>query len=515
MATDRLITFCARRIDRAVGAKEERARCSQLLPTAATVIHVSGALIRKTCKIYSARHLNRTRYLGRLAALFSKPRGIRLSGVSEAKIPARVQAEIDKREEAAERLIGWVQLALVTVFGTLYFASPRAQGAIDTSFTPWALSLYFAFTLFRVWLSYRIVLPTWYLVISILVDVSLLCALIFSFHIQYHQPPAFYLKVPTMLYFFIFISVRALRFDPRFVLLTGLASVAGWLTLVGYALLSDMGEMYITRNFVDYLNSNSILIGAEIDKVVALLGVTLVLSLALYRARSVLTDAIRSHTAAADLRQFFSPAVAETITGHDSLPMVGRCEAREVSILIVDLRSFTKTAAGLPPDVVMKVLGIYQNAAVAEIERHGGQIDKFMGDGILATFGAVQESKSHAADALRAAVGVVEAVQAIEPDIRAAGWMGLFRPGVAVASGVVTVGVVGARNRLEFTVIGTPVNLAAKLEDANKIEGTKILTDVQTYDLAVIQGYGGPAPEHRSGRHIQGFSGPLDLVVLA
>jgi adenylate cyclase len=463
----------------------------------------------------SAGHLNRTNYLGRLAELFSGPLGAKPADALEAKIPARVQAEIAKREEAAERLIGWVQLFLVTVFGTLYFASPRAQGAIDTSFTPWALSLYFVFTLFRVWLSYRIVLPTWYLVVSILADVSLLCGLIFSFHIQYQQPPAFYLKVPTMIYFFIFISVRALRFDPRFVLLTGLASVAGWLALVGYALMSDMGEMHITRNFVDYLNSNSILIGAEIDKGVALLGVTFVLSLALYRARRVLTDAIRSHTAAADLRQFFSRAVAETITGHDSLPMVGRSEAREVSILIVDLRSFTRTAAGLEPETVMKVLGIYQNAAVAQIENHGGQIDKFMGDGILATFGAVEESKCHAADALRAAIGVVEAVEEVEPDIRAAGWRGIFRPGVAVASGVVAVGVVGARNRLEFTVIGTPVNLAAKLEAANKVEGTKILTEAQTYDLAVAQGYCGPTPERRSGRQIQGFSSPLDLVVLA
>lgn len=419
------------------------------------------------------------------------------------------------REQAAERLIGWVQLFLVLTFGTLYLVSPRAEGGVDESFTPWALLLYLVFTCFRVWLSYRIVLPSWYLVISIIADVMLLCGLIYSFHIQYHQPAAFYLKAPTMIYMFMFISLRTLRFDPRFVLLTGVASVVGWLVLVAFALLSDMGTMHITRNFVEYLTSNSILIGAEIDKGIALLGVTLILSLAQFRGRSVLIDAMRSQSAASDLKQFFSPAVADSITGHESLPMVGRSETREVSVLNVDLRSFTTTAAGLPPETVMKVLGVYQDAAVTEIERNGGQIDKFMGDGILATFGAVEESKTHAADALRAAVNLIRAVEATTPDVRSAGWTGRFEAGAAVASGVVTVGVVGARNRLEFTVIGTPVNLAAKLESANKAEGTRALTEAKTHALAVSQGYDVPVVELRPGRQIQGFSGPLDLVVLA
>lgn len=454
-------------------------------------------------------------YLGSLREFFENPLGMRRPQGPGERIPARVQAEIDKREEAAERLIGWVQLLIFLVFATLYIVSPRAEGGTGPNFTPWALSMYFVFTVFRVWLSYRIVLPTWYLVVSILVDVALLSALIFSFHIQYRQPPAFYLKVPTLIYFFIFISVRALRFDPRFVLLTGLASVAGWLALVTYALMSDMGDMQITRNFVDYLNSNTILIGAEIDKAIALLGVTFVLSLALYRARRVLIDAIRSHSAATDLSQFFSPAVAASITGHESLPTVGRSEAREVSILIVDLRSFSKSAAALSPEAVMAVLRIYQQAAVAEIERNGGQIDKFMGDGILATFGAVKDDGHHAADALRAALAVIGAVHATEPEVRKTGWTALYHPGAAVASGVVTVGVVGASNRLEFTVIGNAVNLAAKLEAANKVHDTNVLTDAATYRLALAQGYEGGAAATLPGCAVQGIAAPVDLVVLA
>ncbi len=434
---------------------------------------------------------------------------------SSAVIPARVQAEIARREEAAERLIGWVQLALFAAFATLYFISPRAEGGGGPVTTPYVLAIYLVFTLFRVWLSYRIVLPSWFTVLSIVADVSLLCGLIFSFHIQYNQPAAFYLKAPTFVYLFIFISIRTLRFEPRYVLLAGLISALGWFILVGYALASDMGQMHITRNFVEYLTSNTILLGAEIDKGIALLGVTFVLTLAQYRARAVLIDSIRSESAAKDLKQFFAPAVADAITDAANLPKAGTSETRDASVLIIDLRSFTKTAAMLPGETVLAVLGLYQQAAVTEIERQGGQIDKFMGDGILATFGAVQPNETHAAAALRAALALVEAMARIEPDIRTAGWDGPFRAGVGVASGRLTVGVVGSQNRLEFTVIGNAVNLAAKLEGANKSEGTQILTDASTFDLATRQGYGMAPVDIRRGRSVAGITDPVDLVVLA
>ncbi len=430
-------------------------------------------------------------------------------------IPDRVQAQIDKREEAAERLIGWVQLALFGAFATLYFISPRAEGGGGPVSTPYVLTVYLLFTLFRVWLSYRIVLPAWFLVLSIVADVALLCGLIFSFHIQYAQPAAFYLKAPTFIYLFIFIAIRALRSDPRYVLLAGLISAFGWFVLVGYALATDMGQMHITRNFVQYLTSNTILLGAEIDKGIALLGVTAILTLAQYRARAVLVASIRSHSAAEDLKQFFAPAVADAITGSANLPKAGTSEQRDASVVIVDLRSFTKTAADLPGATVMAVLALYQEAAVTEIERQGGQIDKFMGDGILATFGAVQPNEIHAASALRAAVAVIEAMTRIEPAIRAAGWNGPFRAGVGVAAGPLTVGVVGSQNRLEFTVIGNVVNLAAKLESANKTENAQILTDAATYELATRQGYGTAPVSLRPGRTVFGISDPVDLVMLA
>lgn len=432
-----------------------------------------------------------------------------------AAIPARVMAEIDRRETAAEQTISWAQLSIVGFFGILYWVAPRAEGTAGQNFVPMTLAAYLAFTLFRVFLSYRIVLPGWYLMLSMVVDVGLLCGMIFSFHIQYHQPPAFYLKSPTMIYLFFFIALRALRFDPRYVLMSGLIAASGWTLMVLYALTYDMSNMHVTRNYVEYLTSNTVLIGAEIDKVITLLGVTLILTVALFRARSVLFDAIQSHAAAEDLSQFFAPEVADLITQSAELPGAGQGEIRTVAVMFVDVRGFTKTALTLPPETVMRVLAHYQQITLTEIEQHNGRIDKFMGDGILVTFGAMHTGNTYAADALRAASAVIAALDAQQDAFTALGWTGRFATGVAVASGEVTVGIVGSQGRYEFTVIGHAVNLASKLESANKAQHTRALTDAATHRRAEAQGYDNPEALRRDGERVAGLAAPVDLVVLA
>ncbi|MEN8195322.1 MAG: adenylate/guanylate cyclase domain-containing protein, partial [Pseudomonadota bacterium] len=147
--------------------------------------------------------------------------------------------------------------------------------------------------------------------------------------------------------------------------------------------------------------------------------------------------------------------------------------------------------------------------------RHGGSIDKFLGDGILATFGAAMPSDTHAADALRALEAVIAAGDAWS---QSRGKVGAepMALGAAVATGRVVFGAVGDESRLEYTVIGDAVNLAAKLEKHNKAIGARALVASETYDLAVSQGYR-PAkqPQRISGVEIVGVEGPVELMVLA
>lgn len=436
-------------------------------------------------------------------------------GPPEDGLPDRVRDDIRAREASSEHLIGWVQLGLVLFFSTLYAIAPRAEGSAGFNFVPYALAAYFLFTVTRLILSYRYELPEWYLLVSIFVDMSLLVGLIFSFHIQYGQHPTFYLKTPTLMYVFLFIGLRALRFDPRFVLTTGLVAVAGWLGLVFYAVVADMDRMRVTRNYVEYLTGNNILIGAELDKTMVILAVTIILSVALYRGRSMLFEATKDHAAAMDLRRFFSPEVAASITDADTELQAGEGRQRDAAILYADIRSFTSTSATLEPETVLAVLAEYQNMAVEVIVEEGGRVDKFLGDGILATFGAVQDSETYAADALRAAARLVESAASEQQRFLDAGWPHHLEIGTAVSAGPVTVGVIGSKRRLEFTVIGDAVNRAAKLEDANKIQRSKALTDRPTFELALSQGLDLPLLEARPGAEVSGMRHPVDLVVLA
>jgi adenylate cyclase len=448
-------------------------------------------------------------------------------------LPARVERAIRATHDESERMIGWFQLGIVIFFALFYLLAPppadhtldpRIMGMLSGALipfvvpilakpVPWALAVYFVATVVRLVWSTRARLPGWSLVVSIVIDVLLLMGLIWSFHIQYEQPPAFYLKAPTLMYVFIFIALRALRFEERYVLIAGLVAALGWLALVAYAALFDGHGAPVTHNYVEYMSRPLILWGAEIDKVVTIVLVSVLLFLAIRNARRVLVRAVAEGEAAHDLKRFFSDDVAEHITAADERVQPGQGRLCQASILFLDLRGFTALSRTLPPDQTVAVLGDYQARMVPIVRAHGGSVDKFLGDGILASFGAARPSPTHAADALRAVDAVMAEARAWSEECVANG-MAPVNVGAAVASGEVLFGAVGDATRLEYTVIGDAVNLAAKLEKQNKAEKVRALTDAATYRLARQQGFSGEK-QVRLGCVVGGVEHPLDLAVLS
>ncbi|MEX2618449.1 MAG: adenylate/guanylate cyclase domain-containing protein [Alphaproteobacteria bacterium] len=436
-------------------------------------------------------------------------------GDSGLNVPERVRETIANQEDASERLIAWVQFGVVLIFGALYAISPKTSTVV-----PWqtpvgiALAVYFVFSVFRIWLSYRIRLPGWFLALSVVADLSLLLTVIWSFHIQYDQPASFYLKAPTLLYVFIFIVLRALRFEARYVILAGLVAAGGWLLMVGYVITVDPHDNMITRDYVAYMTSNAILLGAEFDKIISILIVTAILSVALYRARRLLERSVIEAAAAKDLARFFSPEIADKITHSATRIRPGQGEAREAAILMTDIRGFTALSNELAPSDLIALLTEYESRMVPVIQAHGGNIDKFLGDGILATFGAVLPSDTYAADAMRAVDDLHKAFIVWRADRVAAGRKPV-EIGMAVVTGRIVFGAVGDETRLEYTVIGDPVNLCAKLEKHNRSARTTALTTGESYALAQSQGYTPPAPcLARRAEGIAGVENPVDTVVL-
>lgn len=431
------------------------------------------------------------------------------------QLPERVQRVIETQQVESERLIGWAQLVVGLTWGALYAVAPKTFSADETfAPVPVALALYIGFTILRILLLRQGFVQNWFLSLSVVADMALLMGLIWSFHLQYDQPAAFYLKAPTLLYVFIFIALRALRFSPSYVLLAGGVAALGWLAMVYYAMLEATDGMGVTRNYIEYMTASKVLLGAEFDKVITILLTTLILAVAIVRARKLLVASVVEGAAHTELSRFFSPEVAEQITGSEHLVQPGQGEMREAAILICDIRDFTPLAMTSQPNALMRLLADYQSRMVAVIQRHGGTVDKFLGDGILATFGAALPTRTYAADALAAAAEMHQAAADWRAE-RAAAGLPPLDIGFAVAAGPVLFGAVGDIDRLEFTVIGDAVNLAAKLEDANKIQGVTALTDAATYDLARAQGFRPESePECRPASAVAGIAEPVDLVVL-
>lgn len=427
--------------------------------------------------------------------------------------PERVRVAIARQQYQSEILIGWVQLVVVIAFGTLYAAAPKTFSDAMFAPVPWALTLYAGFTVLRLALAYADKLPRWFLALSVVMDMTLLMGLIWSFHLQYEQPPAFFLKAPTILYVFIFIALRALRFEAAFVLLAGFVAALGWIGLVGYVVHID-GMAAITRDYVEYMTSASLLVGAEFDKAMSILVVTGVLAVAIVRARRLLIRSAVEHEAAKDLSRFLPSELAQQITTSESTIQAGEGELTDCAILTCDLRDFTRFSMAAPPQEIMALLNDYQARMVAIINRHGGVVDKFPGDGIMVMFNTVKKSPAYAADALRCVDDMAAEAGAWATEREAVGKTPI-EVVFSVEAGPVLFGAVGDETRLEYTVIGDAGNVAAKLEKHTRDEAVHGLTTRATYDLALNQGYQpGPEKQIRPARTIGGLGEPVDLVVL-
>jgi adenylate cyclase len=156
-----------------------------------------------------------------------------------------------------------------------------------------------------------------------------------------------------------------------------------------------------------------------------------------------------------------------------------RGEHREVSILFSDLRGFTTLSEQMEPAQIAAHLNEYFDAMTAAIFAHRGMINDFVGDAVMAVFGAPVEDADHAWNAVQSAVAMDEALEALNRRWEAAG-LPRLRMGIGIHTGSVFAGNVGGRDRIKYTVIGDPVNVASRVEGLNKELGTTILVTEET-----------------------------------
>ncbi|HEV7240702.1 MAG TPA: adenylate/guanylate cyclase domain-containing protein [Thermoanaerobaculia bacterium] len=159
-----------------------------------------------------------------------------------------------------------------------------------------------------------------------------------------------------------------------------------------------------------------------------------------------------------------------------SLRLLTEPRSLDATVLISDIRSFTAFAEQLPPADVLALLNKVQGTFAEIVKEHGGTVDKFMGDGMLAVFGAPDPTSDHAERAIAAAQSMLESVCRLN----ASGDIAPVRIGVGVHSGRVVTGCLGSGARLEFTVIGDTVNIASRLEAMTKEKGVAAIISNET-----------------------------------
>lgn len=186
---------------------------------------------------------------------------------------------------------------------------------------------------------------------------------------------------------------------------------------------------------------------------------------------------------------YVSAAVVDEIVDKDILPQTGGAEV-EVTAFFSDVASFTALSQKLSPTDLVSLMSEYFAEGTAAITAQGGTLDKYVGDAIIAMFGAPLQRKDHAAAACRAALAVVEMQAALRRRWSAAGRPFPaealdMRTRVGLNTGIAVVGNIGSELRFNYTMMGASVNLAQRLEAAASLYGAEILVSAHTAEAAL------------------------------
>jgi adenylate cyclase len=201
-------------------------------------------------------------------------------------------------------------------------------------------------------------------------------------------------------------------------------------------------------------------------------------SAAMSLSNQMLQEELRHESAAkANLLRQFSPAVAEQFLSRGSLQPSG--ERSEVTILYCDIRGFTSLSRNMEPVEVVAILNDYFNRLTPIIFAHGGTVDKYIGDAILAVFGSPKPDAEQHQNAVRDAVDMQDAMRTLN-EMRAAQGKTTCDVGIGVDSGEVLHGFIGVLHRMKHTVIGDVVNCAARYCDAAR--AGEVLLSPQVYE---------------------------------
>jgi adenylate cyclase len=279
-----------------------------------------------------------------------------------------------------------------------------------------------------------------------------------------------------------------------------LGLLVGWLsprlpTAWAYVFALGLGGVYLGLNYVAFAWA-----GQWVNVLFPLL--TIGVTQGAMTLHKALTEERQKRMLRRAFQYYLHPSVVEQVVQHPEQLKLGG-EAKELTVLFSDIRGFSGIAEQLQPEALVRLLNEYLSAMTRLVLADQGLLDKYIGDAIMAVYGAPLLVPDHAYLACHTAVHMVTTLQELQQHWRAQG-LPRIDIGVGINTGAMVVGNMGSDLRFNYTVMGDAVNLASRLEGANKTYGTRIIISEATWEqvrdrlatrqLDVIQVQGKSAP---------------------
>lgn len=309
--------------------------------------------------------------------------------------------------------------------------------------------------------------PHWLAALLVAIDAFLVVALFHEHLFTSSSGLDHSLTAPSVAVGFVLLTHVALRLNPRLILLFATVVIAGWLSLLTVAVDAHVGKT--VPNELDWR-----LFWVEAGLATTFGFAAFVCCLLTNDHNVLLRDAVASERSRANLSRFFSPnMLAQLQQTGESLELA----RRQVVVMFVDLRAFTRFGETASPEEVAELLAEYRELVASAVFEHGGTVDKFIGDGVMAVFGQLLSGSDDVERAFTCAASLAGSLEQWT-DTRQHSRKRALRAGIGLHAGTAIGGILHSGSHAEFTVFGDVVNVAERLERLCKeLDATVVTSD--------------------------------------
>lgn len=447
-----------------------------------------------------------------------------MSGAPEG-LDRRVADRFEQVATTSARYSAWGRTAAVTVVGLwLAWSIPAPLYYYYEAL----LAVFIAIGWLNFGVSKRFGAGHWLVYASAFADMGLLTFAILSDNPfeEAPLPAALHYRFDGFVFFFLLFAGVLHSYSPRLVLWSGVSMALWWTGALALAVqapgvvtefsLTGAEEMSRLRLVERTQESDFIEVLGRLQEALVAVLVAVIASFAVAQSRRLVFENVRAERARENLARYFSPEVAAELASdeHD----LGAARRQDAAVLFADIVGFTRLSESLGPEGTIALLREWHGRLGDIVFRHGGTLDKYIGDGLMATFGTPRARPDDASRALDAALEMAAAARAHAQE---PGESGASRPvtapvrlGIGLHYGPVVLGDVGNARRLEFAVLGDTVNVASRLEGLTRALEADLAASAQL--VARVREEGGEAAGRLvplGARRLRGREEPIEVFV--